>query len=141
MKRTLWALLLLWASSAVKGFQANQGGRMELTRLKMSLMYVQTIKTFRLLFMSLLSMGICLILLLAGIILFHVSLFLYAPWSMETKMMVGFLSSAVYLLATAALFSRIFAADKWLDIFHAEGIIKHIKQESTSVQNHHDQPD
>src|SRR5580704_14055374 len=99
MKKTLWTLLLLWASSAVKGLQANQGGHMELTRLKMSLMYVQSIKTFRMLFMCLLSVGVCLILLLTGIILFHVSLFLYAPWSMETKMLVGFLSSAVYLLA------------------------------------------
>ena len=130
MKKTLWTLLLLWASSAIKGLQANQGGHMELTRLKMSLFYVQTVKTFRLLFISLLSMGMCLTLLLAGIILFHVTLFLYAPWSMETKMWVGFLCSAAYLLSAYLLFSKIFAADKWLEIFHAEGIIGNLKQET-----------
>ena len=129
MKKTLWTFLLLWASSAIKGLQAGQGGHMELTRLKMSLMYVRTIKTLRLLFMSLLGMGVCLILLLVGLILFHVSLFMYAPWSMETKMLVGFLLSAIYLLATLVLFSKIFAADKWLEIFHAKGILAHIKQE------------
>ena len=133
MKKTLWTLLLLWASSAIKGLQAHQGDHMELTRLKMSLLYVQSIKTLRLLFMSLLSMGICLILLLVGLVLFYVSLFLYAPWTMETKMLVGFLSSAIYLLGTLALFSRIFAADKWLEIFHAEGIMDHLKQEATPI--------
>ena len=132
MKKTLWTLLLLWASAAIKGLQANQGDHMAITRLKMSLMYVQTIKTFRLLFMSLLSMGVCLVLLLAGIILLHVSLFLYAPWSVETKMLVGLFSSVIYLLASFVLFSKIFAADKWLEIFHAHGIMEHLKQEDTS---------
>lgn len=133
MKKTLWTLLLLWASSAIKGLQANQGDHMEMTRLKMSLMYVRTIKTFRLLFMSLFSMGVCLILLLAGVILLYVSLFLYAPWSVETKMLVGILSSVIYLLVSFALFSRIFAADKWLEIFHAEDIMNQLKQETVSI--------
>jgi hypothetical protein len=134
MRKTLWAIFLLWASSAIKGLQAGQGDHMELTRLKMSLMYVQSIKTFRLLFMSLLSIGVCLVLLLVGFVLFYVSLFLYTSWDMETKMLVGFLSSAVYLLAAFALFSRIFAADKWLEIFHADGIIDHLKQEDAFTQ-------
>jgi hypothetical protein len=135
MRKTIWTLLLLWASSAVKGLQTSQGGQMEVTRLKMSLMYLRAIKTFRLLFMSLLGMGFCLVLLLMGLIIFHVSLFLYSPWSIETKMLVGFLSSAVYLLATIVLFSKIFAADKWLEIFHAEGILDQLNR------GNHDQPD
>jgi hypothetical protein len=134
MRKTLWTLLLLWASSAVKGLQASQGNHMELTRLKMSLLYVRTVRTLRLLFMSLLSMGICLILLLAGLILFYVSLFLYAPWSAETKMLVGFFSSAIYLLGSFALFSKIFASDKWLEIFNAEGIIAHLNGDPDPVQ-------
>jgi hypothetical protein len=135
MKKTLWTLFLLWATSAIKGLKANQGDHMEITRLKMSLLYVRTIKTFRLLFMSLLSMGVCLVLLLAGIILLHISLFLYAPWSAETKMLVGIWSSVIYLLVSFALFSRIFAADKWLEIFHAEGIMEQLKkQEALSGQ-------
>jgi len=129
MRKILWTSLLLWASSAAKGLMSNQGEHMETTRLKMSLMYVRSIKTFRLLFMSLLSMGVCLILLFMGLVLFHVSLFLYAPWSMETKMTVGLLCSLFYLLATYVLFSKIFASDKWLKIFHAEGILDHLHKE------------
>ena len=132
MKKTLWALFLLWASSAVKGLQATQGDHMELTRLKMSLMYVRSIKTFRLLFVSLLGMGVCLILLLAGIILFYVSVFLYAPWSVETKMWIGLLSSIICLWASVSVFSRIFAADKWLEIFHAKGIMAYLNKENSS---------
>jgi pilus assembly protein TadC len=140
MKKTFWTLLLLWASSAIKGFQAHQGDHMELTRLKVSLMYVRTIKTLRLLFMSLFSMGVCLVLLLVGLVLFYVSLFLYAPWSMETKMLVGFLSSAIYLLASFVLFSKIFAADKWLAIFHAESIIDRLKHETAEGQKASQEP-
>jgi hypothetical protein len=134
MRKTLWTFLLLWASSAIKGLQVNQGGHMELTRLKMFLMYVRAIKTFRLLFMSLLGMGLCMVLLSTGLILFHATLFLYSPWSMETKMLVGFLCSAVYLLLTLTLFYKIFAQDKWLKIFHAEGIMEHLKQEAGPTQ-------
>jgi hypothetical protein len=134
MKKTFWTLFLLWASSAIKGLQANQGDHMAMTRLKMSLMYVRTIKTFRLLFVSLFGMGVCLVLLLAGIILLYVSLFLYAPWSADTKMIVGILSAVIYLLGSFALFSSIFASDKWLAIFHAEGIIDELKkQEDDSI--------
>jgi hypothetical protein len=130
MKKALWTLFLLWASSAVKGLQASQGGHMELTRLKISLIYVRSIKTFRMLFMSLLGMGVCLVFLFLGLILLHVSLFLYAPWGMEIKMLVGLLCSAVYLLAASAIFSSIFASDKWLNIFHADAIMDHLRKEA-----------
>jgi hypothetical protein len=130
MRKTLWTLLLLWGSSALKGLQTSNSGHMELTRLKMSLMYVRSIKTFRLLFISLLGIGVCLVFLFVGLILFHVSLFLYAPWSMETKMLLGLFCSVVYLMATFIMFSRIFASDKWLNIFHADTIMDHLREEA-----------
>jgi len=134
MGKTLWTFLLLWGGSVIKRLQANQGDHLELTRLKMSLMYVRGIKTFRLLFMSLWGMGICMVFLLMGLVLFHATLFLYSPWSMETKMLVGFLCSAFYLLGTLLLFSKIFAQDKWLRIFHAEGIMEHLKEEVSPAE-------
>jgi hypothetical protein len=129
LRKTLWTFLLLGATSAIKGLQFNQGGRMELTRLKMSLVYVRAIKTFRLLFMSLLGMGVCIVFLFMGLALFHASLFLYSPWSMQTKMIIGFLFSAVYLLMTLTLLYKIFAQDIWLKIFNAENILDQIKGE------------
>jgi hypothetical protein len=75
-------------------------------------------------------MGVCLVFLFVSIILLHVSLFLYAPWSMGTKMMVGLVCSLVYLLATLVMFSQIFASDKWLKIFHAETIMDHLNKET-----------
>jgi hypothetical protein len=129
MKKALWTFLVLGVSSVMKRLQAHQGGHMELTRLKMSLAYIQSIKTFRLLFMSLLSMGACLIFLFVGLILFHATLFLYAPWGMATKMCVGLFCSAGYLLLTYILFTRTFDSDKWLKIFHADAIINLLQKE------------
>ena len=131
MKKTLGALVMFWLSSMLKGLQAN-GGHMELTRLKMSVMYVRSIKTFRLLFMSLLGIGLSLMFLFIGLIVFHISLFLYAPWTMEIKMVVGLVFSAVYLLASLSLFSQIFAPEKWLEIFNANDIAKDFQQPQES---------
>jgi len=135
MKKTLWTLFLLWASSAMKGLQTNQGGQMEITRLKMSLLYVQSIKTFRLLFLSLFGMGTCLVLLFLGLLLFHISLFLYTPWSMYTKLTVGLCCSIVYLSGTVIMLSQIFASDKWLKIFHAETLLDQWNKEAPSKES------
>jgi hypothetical protein len=131
MKKLLGTFLFVLASSALKGLRANPAAHMELTKLKMSLLYVKSIKTFRLLFMSLLSMGVCLVFLLMGLILFHASVFLYAPWSMGTKMFVGLGFSLAYLLGTAFIFAQVFASDKWLKIFHAEAMIDHLHKEAS----------
>jgi len=135
MRKTMGALLMLLMSSAFKG-QINPSGHMELTKLRMALLYLRFIKTSRLLFLSLLSMGMCLVFLLAGLILFHVSLFLYAPWSIPTKMFVGLGFSFFYLLVTLIVFSQIFASEKWLEIFHAHTIIDHLNKEAVPKANH-----
>jgi len=129
MKKLMWALFLFLGSSAFKGSSANAGNYMELTGLKVSLMYVRSIKTFRLLFMSLFSMGMCLIFLLIGLIVLHISLFLYTPWSMGTKMLIGLSCASVYLIATVVMISQTFASDKWLKIFNAEGLINQLNKE------------
>ncbi len=129
MRKILWTSILLWFSSGLKGLQAYNGGHMELTRLKIALMYVRSVKTFRLLFMSLLSIGVCLVFLLVGLVLFHVSLFLYAPWSMATKMLVGLFFSLAYLMATFVIFTQIFSSDKWLKIFNADAIMENLHEE------------
>jgi len=128
VKKTVWPFLLLMLSSAFKGLRANSTD-LELTKLKFFLTYVRLVKTLRLLFMSLLSMGVCLVFLLTAIILLHVSLFLYAPWDRETKMVVGLTCSIFYLLATLVVFYQAFASDKWLRIFHADGIMNHLHKE------------
>jgi hypothetical protein len=132
MKKSTWAFLGLLSSSIFKGLKADHTGQLELTKLRLALMYIRSVKTFRLLFISLFGMGVCLVLLLAGLILFHVTLFLYAPWDGATKMMVGLLGSVVYLSATAVMLSQIFSSDKWLKIFNAETIIDHLRKEASS---------
>lgn len=128
MKKVMGTLLLFLGSSVFKGF--NQSDRIELAKLKASLLYIQSIKTFRLLFISFFSMGICLVFLLVSLTLFHVSLFLYAPWSMETKMVFGLLFSLVYLLVTIGVVYQTLASDKWLRIFHAHTLINESNTET-----------
>src|SRR5689334_17580684 len=86
MRKNVMTLFLLLASSFVKGLAPYRKNSMDLVKLKASLFYIKSIKTSRLLFMSLLGVGVCLIFLFGGLILFHATLFLYAPWSAQTKL-------------------------------------------------------
>jgi hypothetical protein len=135
MKKPVGAVLALLASSIFRRLIAGPSLRLETAKLKLSLMYVKSIKTFRLLFLSLLSIGICLVLLLTGLVLFHVSLFLYAPWSPLTKMLVGLLCSVLYITVAVLFIYQIFDADNWMKIFHADGITDHLHHDSPRKDN------
>ncbi len=132
MKKMAWASLLFMLPRILKGLQAHPMEQMELTRLKISLMYLRSIKTFRLLFMSLLSIGICLIFFFTGLVLLHLSVFLYAPWEPGIKMVVGLLCSLVYLLAAVFIFYQVFSSDKWVKIFHADALMDKLKNHDQS---------
>jgi hypothetical protein len=86
----------------------------------MSFLYLKSIKTFRLLFVSLLGIGISLVFLLTSLVLFHVSLFLYTPLSPLIKMGIGFFFAAVYFGIAFLIFSKIFSESRWLEIFHVK---------------------
>ncbi len=135
MKKLIGTFLLMLATSAIKGMQAPT--HLELTRLKMSLMYLRFIKTFRLLFFSVLGMAASMIFLLAGLILFHVSLFVYAPWSMIVKLWVGLAFSVAYLTVTLVIFYQIFSSNHWSKIFHADNIIKYLHKEGALKDHAH----
>jgi hypothetical protein len=93
---------------------------LDIARLKMSYLYVKSIKTFRLLFVSLLGIGISLVFLLSSLILFHASIFLYAPLSPSVKMWIGLLFAAIYFGIAFMIFSKIFSESRWLEIFHVK---------------------
>ena len=130
---------LLFLSGTYKGFTAYPRAYLNLARLKISLMYLRSVDTFRLLFISLVGVGICLIFFLSGLILFNVTLFLYAPWSNEIKMYVGFVLAAVYFLIAGTAFLYIFSHAKWLKMFHADNILGQLpgSSEPTSSEKEH----
>ena len=133
------AILLAVFTEAAKGFNHNgQRDSLDLAKLKMSLVYVKSINTFRLLFMSLLGIGVCLILLISGIILLHTILFLYMPWSIETKIYAGLSLIGVYFFTAFNMCSYIFSQEKWLKIFHADCIVENLAPQSSSENSGED---
>jgi hypothetical protein len=130
MRKNVMTLFLLLASSFVKGLAPYRKNSMDLVKLKASLFYIKSIKTSRLLFMSLLGVGVCLIFLFGGLILFHATLFLYAPWSAQTKLAVGLVFSAIYLAVTIAAFFYVFSPNQWLRIFHVDQLIEDLAQKA-----------
>ncbi len=129
MKKTLMTLFL-FALKSLKGARPYQRSFMDLARLKASLMYVKSIETARLLFVSMLGIGICLGLILVSLALFHAALFLYAPWSAEVKLWVGLGFAAIYMGIAVKALSYVFSESKWLEIFHADEVIEDIAGKS-----------
>ena len=135
MRKTLLSLLVNLISNPLKGVNAYRQNSMDLAKIKMSLLYIKGIETSRLLFVSLLSVGVCLIFFITGLVLFHATLFLYTPWDMVTKMYIGFSFAMIYLLVSVIAFSYIFSQAKWLKMFHAEGIVDNlIKKPSAKTE-------
>jgi len=127
--------LLMFASNWIKRLNPYAGVSMDLTKLKIAMGYLQTIKTLRALFISLVGAGVLLVLLFCGIVLFHLGVIFYAPWSMEIKMGITFGCAAIYILAAAGVFTYFFSEDKWLKIFNADKIIKELSGDDENNEN------
>ena len=132
MNKIFMALVAALCSGAIKGFSPNGQNSMEIARLKMSLIYVKSVDTFRWLFISLLGIGACLIFLMSSLIVLHTTLFLYIPWSIEAKMYVSFSLAGIYFLIAVIISSYIFSHAQWMKIFNADKIISNLTKPSGS---------
>jgi len=130
MRKSLLSLLFVLLPMITKKIALNPQGCRNAPRLRMKLFYLRIIKICRLLSLSFLGMGVCLVFLLSSIIIFNITLFFYAPYSVETKMWIGFLSAAFYLLMATAAFVFVFKQKQWLYMFNAQNILKNEAGES-----------
>jgi hypothetical protein len=124
MKRILLTLLTLAWTSFLKSSGTTQAQSLQ---TKMSLYYLKGIKTTRLLFMSLLGVGICLILLWTGLVVVHVSLFL-TSWEPQTKLLVNMIFGLIYITVAVGTFSFVFSETLWLKMFHMDKIMEELKK-------------
>jgi hypothetical protein len=124
MKRILLTLLTLAWTSFLKSSNTTQAQSIQ---TKMSLYYLKGIKTTRLLFMSLLGVGICLILLWTGLVVVHVSLFL-TSWEPQTKLLVNLIFGLVYITVAVGTFSFVFSETLWLKMFHMDKTMENLKK-------------
>lgn len=107
----------------------------EAAKLQSYIVYLKSIRTMRLLFISILGIGFCLLLLVSGIFLFHLSLLLYGPWSNNTKMIITLVSAAIYIGGSIGVFIYIFSQKKWMEIFNADDIVEKVKEKTSAQQN------
>lgn len=124
MRKGLLSLLFDLLPLITKKIVFNPHGCTNVPRLRMKLFYLRIIKICRWLFLISLGIGVCFVFLLCSIIIFNMALFFYTPFSMETKMWMGFLSAAVYFLIATAAFAFVSSQKKWLYMFNAQNILK-----------------
>jgi hypothetical protein len=123
MNKILMAGLSFLITRFIQGSGTEQGSA-ELTKLKIATIYLHVVKVSRLFFISLLGSGVCLVLLLAGLLLVHITIFCYAPWDVSVKVTLTLICAFLYILTAIGIFTYVFAEDKWMKMFNAEGMIK-----------------
>ncbi len=127
--------LLGLAAAMFKGKARNPGTTFRLGKIKLMMCYLQSIKTMRLLSMAIIGTIISLIMLVAGLVVFHTGVFMYAPISGEEKMWISFIFAALYLFIALMMLSQIFDHDKWVDMFNAQTHIDNLnKMTQTAVE-------
>ncbi len=120
MKMIAMKDLMVFIAGLMKGSSFSPNTSLRVGRAKAMMWYLQSIKTLRLLFISLLGIGVCLVFLTAGLALFHVGIFLYAPWTAEEKMYVTFICATLYVAGAFGTFMYIFNQRQWVIIFNAQ---------------------
>jgi hypothetical protein len=119
-KGILKLLLVGLASKLLSGAQTSH--YRDLVRMRFSLFYLKLIKTTRLLCLSFLGIGVCLIFLLMGMISLEIVIFVYCPGSVESKLNIGLLLALICFLISLSAFSFAFSESKWIDMFHVDKI-------------------
>ena len=113
-------------SGLMGGFGPRRKKSAELIKLRLSILYLKCIKTARLLVINVVGFMVCMVLFIAGIILFHLAILLCSPWSAEFKMKFTFLCAAVYIVVSGAIIRLIISEENWLKIFHAHTVLKEV---------------
>jgi len=112
-----------------KFFQgASSGTSEDLTKLKLATVYLHAVKISRLLCMSLLGAGACLVLFIVGIILIHSIILFYAPWDVSVKIAITLISAIFYIFTAVGIAVYFFAEDKWMKMFNTEAMIKELTE-------------
>jgi len=129
MKNILMSSLTFLFSRFMNSSGSNRSA--EITKLKITKLYVKSVESLRLLFITLFGMGVCLVFLLCAIVLFHVVILMYMPWDVQTKIFVSLLFAALYFIIAGASFAYVFSQVKWLKMFHADKILDQLNEQSS----------
>lgn len=106
---------------------------MEANRQKVFVLYLKAVRSFRMVFLSAAAVAVAVVLLISSLVLAHVVIFAYSPWTPMTKMVVGLSAAFVYLLIAGGIFYVVFSEKRWLKIFNAHRLEGHLSQK------HHDE--
>ncbi|MBF0489545.1 MAG: hypothetical protein HQL15_02870 [Candidatus Omnitrophica bacterium] len=127
MNKILMTGLCIFVSKFLQGTVACAE---DVTRVRLATMYLHAVKVSRLLFISLLGSGACLVLLLTGVVLIHCTIFIYAPWEVSVKVTVTLICAVFYLLSAAAIVAYFFTKDRWMAMFNTDSTIKELTGQS-----------
>lgn len=126
MNNILMTGLCFVVTKLMQGIGSSSGSNEEIAKLKLAAIYLHAVKISRLLFISFLGSGVCLIFLFIGLLLIHGTIWFYAPWDIAVKVTVTLIAAFSYILIAVGIFAYVFAEDKWMKMFNAKAMIQEL---------------
>jgi hypothetical protein len=101
-------------------------GRASLVKIKAAQLYVQGVQKTRILFLGIFLVLLSLAILIGGLVLLHVGLFMYAPWSDNIKWTIACVLGLMEFSAAAALLIYLFSEETWARFTEVSKIMEYV---------------
>jgi hypothetical protein len=94
-----------------------------LAKIKAAGYYVKAVGEVRSLFIHAVLIKCALLLMLAGFVLMHLAIFVFIPWSPETKATVLFILGGVYFLIPSLYVLKMCSEKYWMELTRATDLV------------------
>ena len=101
----------------------------KIVKLKMAAGYVQIVKVFRKIMVSIFAMLFCLMFFIGGITIIHITILFFAPWTEMTRIILTLVFGCIYIFLGAGLFIFLVSQKNWIELFQVDELIKHLTKD------------
>ena len=96
---------------------------MQLAKIRGSMVYLKVIKAFREMTFNMIAMAACLMLAASSLVIFHVMVLLYAPYSLTARIWFTSVAFVIYLSLSLITFFRLYSERRWLKAFKGDDLL------------------
>jgi len=120
----------LFALLAALVLRHYQNTAFNYVQIRAATYYVRAVKAGRSVFISMITVIFGLFLLLAGFIFIHAALFVYLPWSVQSKALLLLILGAVYFVIPLIFIIRATSQRTWMKRSHAANLVSRLTKHS-----------
>ncbi|MBP9855336.1 MAG: hypothetical protein KBD53_10770 [Candidatus Omnitrophica bacterium] len=96
---------------------------LELAKIKGSAVYIKLVQSIREIMLTAIGIIACLTLAVSSVVILHVMILIYAPFSLTTRLWITSIAVMIYMMGTLICFLNLFSERRWLRMFRGNEIL------------------